>query len=165
MRVYKDLISGDELISDSYPQSLINDETTLEVRARYTKKASDNIQIASDDVADDDEEGETVVDVVEAFKLNEMTISKGEFMAWAKAYLPKVTAKLTEAGKEDRVPVFKKGATQTVKLIAGKFDEFQIFVGPSYNMEGALAFAYQKNQEDEGPTFLFFVDGMKEEKF
>lgn len=165
MKVWSDLISGDEMISDSYKHTLINEDTTLEVSARYTKKGSDQIMIASDDVMEEDENAETVVDIVDAFNLQEINLSKKDFMAWAKAYMPKVCTKLTEAGQEARVADFKKGATTTVKFIAGRFDEFQIFTGKSYNMEGSLTFAYQKNQDDEGPTFLFFVDGMKCEKF
>ena len=91
--------------------------------------------------------------------------SKAEFMSWVRGYLQKITAKLTEAGKAERIPGFKKGATQLVKLIAGKWDEMQLFVGESMDYEGAFCFAYQKNQEDEGPTFLFFKDGLKEEKY
>jgi hypothetical protein len=32
-------------------------------------------------------------------------------------------------------------------------------------MEGALAFSYTKEQTDSGPTFLYFRDSLKEEKF
>lgn len=166
MRVFKDLISGDELISDSYPFTLINEDTTMEVKARYVKKGSDQIQIASDDVIEEDENLETVVDIVDAFKLNELEkFSKTEFMAWVKGYLAKVTAKLTELGKADRIPAFKKGATATVKTIVAQFEEFQFYYGESWNTEGAMCFSYQKSQEDEGPTFLFLVDGLKEEKY
>ena len=165
MKVFIDYISGDELVSDSYPNQLLFDDACLEVRARYVTKGSDQIAIASDDVLDEDEGGETVVDVVDAFRLNEINLSKKDFMGWVKAYLKKVEAKLIEKGKEDRVPAFKAGATQLVKLIVGKFAEFQIFTGPSYDMDGALALAYQKEQDDEGPTFLFFVDGLEQRKF
>ena len=91
--------------------------------------------------------------------------SKKEFMQWCKGYLAKVTAKLTEKGKEDRIPEFKKGATQLVKLIAGNWEEMQLFVGDKMDYEGAFCFAYQKEQDDEGPTFLFFADGLREQKF
>ena len=37
----------------------------------------------------------------------------------------------------------------------------QVFSGQNCQYDGALAFAYQKNQEDEGPTFLYFADGME----
>ena len=164
VKVYSDVISGDEMISDSYPHKMINENTTMEVMGRYVKKGGDQIQIASDDVMDDDDEGETVVDIVDTFKLNEINLSKKEFMVWAKGYLTKVNNKLQETNP-DRIPDFKKGSTATVKLIVSKFAEFQIFTGQSIDMDGALGFAYQKEQTDEGPTFLFLVDGMKGEKF
>jgi len=92
-------------------------------------------------------------------------MSKKDFMAYVKGFLASVTALLEKQGKAERVPEFKKGATELVKLIIAKFDEFQIYTGQSYNMEGALAFSYQKEQEDSGPTFLYFRDILKEEKF
>lgn len=165
MKVFKDVISGDELCSDSYPHKLTCNDACLEVKARYTKKGADQIMIASDDVIEDDEEGETVVDIVDAFKLNEINLSKKDFVAYVKGFLGTVTKNLEANGKAERVPEFKKGATELTKVIMARFDEFQIFTGPSYNMEGALAFAYQKEQEDDGPTFLYFIDSMKEEKF
>ena len=72
-------------------------------------------------------------------------LKKKEIMAWAKSYLKAVEEKLKENGKEDRVPEFKKGATALFKLIVGKFDEFQIYVGKSLNMDGGYAFSYQEN--------------------
>ena len=52
-----------------------------------------------------------------------------------------------------------------MKHIVEKFDEVQIFSGESYNMDAGLAYCYYKEQTDEGPTFFFFADGMREEKF
>lgn len=81
-----------------------------------------------------------------------------------KAYLKRVVAHLNEKGKEARVPEFQKGATEMIKFIIGKYDEMMIFTGESYDTEAGLAFSYTKDGEVE-PVFLFFVDGMKEEKF
>lgn len=98
--------------------------------------------------------------------LNEVQgFSKAEFMQWVRGYMQKIVAKLTEQGKTDRIPEFKKGATELVKLIAGKWSEMQLFAGEKNDFEGAFCFAYQKEQEDEGPTFLFFKDGLKETKY
>ena len=86
---------------------------------------------------------------------------------WAKAYLKTIVEKLKEQGKDERIPDFKAGATGMIKLITGQFDEFQIFSGKGgFEIEppSGLCFAYQENQEDEGPTFLFFADGLMEEK-
>jgi len=141
------------------------DGACLEVKGSYVKKGSGQIAIASDDILEDDDNAETVVDIVDSFQLVEITLSKKDFMAWVKPFLKATAAKLEETGKTERVGEFKKGATELVKLIAGRFDEFQIFCGQKYDMEASLAFAYSKEESDEFPTFLFFRDCMKDEKF
>ena len=50
-------------------------------------------------------------------------------MGYVKTFLAAVTAKLEAKGKQDRVPEFKKGATELVKFIVSKYDEFQIYTG------------------------------------
>ena len=85
-------------------------------------------------------------------------------MAIVKAYLKRVVAKLKELGKDERVPEFQKGATEMIKFIVGKYDEMMIFTGESYDCEAGLCFSYTKDGETE-PVFLFFIDGMREEKF
>lgn len=166
MKVWIDIISGDEMISDSYAHTEVFNGAGLEVKARYKTKGVEQIAIASDDVIEDDGSGETVVDVVDAFKYNEIPgFSKKDFMTWCKGYLAKVTEKLKANGKEARVDGFKAGATDLVKFVVSKYDEMQIFAGPKYDMEAGLCVAWQKNQEDEGPTFLYFLDGLREEKF
>lgn len=45
-------------------------------------------------------------------------------MAWVKGFLKTVTDKLTASGKVDRIDEFKKGATELVKFVVSRFDEF-----------------------------------------
>ena len=85
-------------------------------------------------------------------------------MGLIKALMKRTVEKLNEVGKEDRVAGFKKGATDMVKFVVGKFDEMQIFMGESSDSEASICFAYNKDGEID-PTFLFFADCMKEEKF
>jgi hypothetical protein len=85
-------------------------------------------------------------------------------MSIVKQYLKRVVAYLKENGKEERVPEFQKGATEMIKFIIGKFDEMMIFSGQGFDTEAGLCFSYTKDGEED-PVFLFFVDGMKEEKF
>ena len=164
MKVWIDLFSGDEMVSDSYKMQLIFNDACLEVQAKYITKGSDAIAIASDDVVDDNEDGETVINIVDAHKLEECQLSKKDFMALVKPYLKKVSTHLAENGKEERVAEFKKGATEMIKFIVGKFDEMQIFTGSSFDTEAGLAFSYTKDGETE-PVFMFFNDGYKEEKY
>ena len=46
MKVWIDVFSGDEMVSDSYKHTLIFNNACLEVKAKYVTKGSDNIQIA-----------------------------------------------------------------------------------------------------------------------
>ena len=120
--------------------------------------------VLADDLSDGEGAGETVVNVVEAHGLQETQLSKKDFMSLVKPYLKRVTEKLKEMGKEDRVDGFKQGATELVKFIVGRFDEFQIYCGTSFDTEAGLGFSYTIDGEED-PTFLFFNDGMKIEKF
>lgn len=164
MKVFKCLISGDEFVSDSYPHKLTMNDACLEVEAKFRKKGSDSIKIASDELSDDDGDAPTVIDIVDSFQLNEITFTKKDYGAWAKGYLGAVVKKLQETGKADRVDGFKKGATELVKFTMSKIDEMQFWAGQKYDMEGQIAVCYTKDG-DVDPTFLFFADGMKEEKF
>jgi hypothetical protein len=47
MRVWKDILSGDELISDSYPHELIHENAVLKVKSRLIgKKANEDFGIS-----------------------------------------------------------------------------------------------------------------------
>lgn len=47
MKVWIDLLSGDEMVSDSYPHSVTFDGACLEVRSRLlTKKANEDFGIS-----------------------------------------------------------------------------------------------------------------------
>jgi len=123
--------------------------------------------IANDEEGDGgvDDNSVNVIDIVDSFNLQELTLSKAEWTAYVKTYLPKIKKALEAAGKTERIPVFQKGATAFVKHIIEKFDEVQIFAGKGFDVEAGLAYCYYKEQTDAGPTFFFFNDGMKEEKF
>ena len=86
-------------------------------------------------------------------------------MAYIKGYLKTIKEKLETSGKTDRVEAFQKGATALVKELVSKWDEVQVFTGESSNWEAGLAFCYVKDQADDGPTFYYFNDGLKQEKY
>ena len=165
MKVYIDYISGDEFMSDSFPAVVSMEDACMEVKAKYVTKGKEVVNIATDEEEEEDEGGVTVIDIQDKFNLQEVQgWTKKDFMTWVRGYLKATTLRLKESNP-DREAGFKAGATQLVKLITGKFDEFQIFCGEKMDYDGALCFAYQKEQEDEGPTFLFFKDGLNERKY
>ena len=171
MRVWKDIISGDEMVSDSYDYVELFDGTTLEVKSSFvTKKENEDFGLkANTDEGEDesapDDRTTTVIDVVDALRLAEITLDKKGFMAYIKGYLKAIKEKLEAAGKTDRVTVFQKGATELVKQLVANWAEVQVFTGESANWEAGFAYCYMKDQADKGPTFYFFLDGMKQEKY
>lgn len=116
MRVWKDIISGDEMVSDSFNYVELYDGAALEFKARFvTKKENDDCGVAAN-VDEDAEEGAkaeggddktvTVIDIVDALRLQEISLDKKGFMSYVKGYLKAIKEKLEAAGKADRVPIF-----------------------------------------------------------
>lgn len=170
MRVWKDIISGDEMVSDSFDYTEIFDGAGLEVKARFvTKKENEDFGLKAntdegEDESQPDDKTVTVIDVVDSLRLAEISLDKKGFMAYVKGYLKAIKEKLEASGKAERVAPFMKGATDLVKQLVGKWDEVQVWTGESGNWDGAFGYCYVKEGE-ENPTFFFFLDGLKQEKY
>ena len=159
------------MVSDSYPYTETFDGACLQVTAKFvSKRENEDFGLKANTEEGEDESAVntncvTVIDVVDQLRLVEITLDKKSFMAYIKGYLKAIKEKLEAAGKADRVAPFQKGATELVKQLIGKWAEVQVFTGESNDWEGALAYCYQVNDADEGPTFFFFLDGLKQEKY
>lgn len=46
MKVFKDIISGDEMVSDSYPHQLVFEDAILEVKSRLVTKGNEDFGIS-----------------------------------------------------------------------------------------------------------------------
>lgn len=173
MRVWKDLLSGDEMTSDSYPYTEIHDGVILEVKSKFvTKKLNEDFGVSAnteegeEEPSGADDQTVTVIDLVDSMRLKEIEgLDKAGFMGYIKGYLKAVKENLESRGKGDRVAAFQKGATEFVKYIVSKWSEVQVFSGESGNWDGGFAYCLMKEQTDAGPTFYFFNDGMKQEKY
>jgi hypothetical protein len=169
MRVFKDVISGDEMFSDSFPFKEI-DDIVYEVEAKFVvvKEGDYGIGANADEDADEGATAEAaadgktrVVDVVHQNRLTETSFDKKSFGAYIKGYLKKVNDAL-EASAPDRCAPFKAGAAAFVRKVLGAFDEFQFFIPPvsdeyDYN-EGIIVLA---KWEGEVAKFYFWKDGLK----
>ena len=146
--IYKDVLTGDEMITDNY------ELTEAFNGAALTAKSS----------LEDGNEGEKVLNIPKHFHLQEMELPKKDFMLWAKDYMKKLLPKL-QKDDPDRVADFKRGATDMIKFVMSKYDEFQLFAGSGPDpLEGGPAMAYTK-EGDLTPTFYFFKDGLKGVKY
>ncbi|BBN03749.1 hypothetical protein MPTK1_2g26040 [Marchantia polymorpha subsp. ruderalis] len=167
MLVYQDVITGDELLSDSFSYKEIENGILWEVEGKWVVQGSVEVNIGANPSAEGGDEDEgvddtavKVVDIVDTFRLQEQpTFEKKAFITHIKRYIKALTPLVAE----DRKDLFKKNVEGAVKFLLGKRADLQFFVGESMNEEGSLVFAYYKEGQTN-PTFIYFADGLKEIK-
>lgn len=171
MKVYKDLITGDEMFTDTYKMKLIND-VIYEVQGNLIWRNEGNIVLAGAnpsavDGEEETEEGvERGVDIVLNHRLQESFAftDKKSFTLYLKEYMKKLVENLQE-NSPDEVDVFKNNMNQTIKTILGNFRELQFFTGESMNVDGMVAMCeYREIDGVSVPVFMFIKHGLQEEK-
>ncbi|KAL0457414.1 UNVERIFIED_CONTAM: Translationally-controlled tumor protein [Sesamum latifolium] len=167
MLVYQDLLTGDELLSDSFPYKEIENGALWEVEGKWVVKGAVDIDIGANPSAEGGEEDEgvddqaiKVVDIVDTFRLQEQPpFDKRQFVSYIKKYIKLLSAKL-EGEKQEQ---FKKTIEGATKYLLAKIKDLQFFVGESMADDSTLVFAYYKEGAVD-PTFLYFAHGLKEIK-
>ncbi|KAL4512583.1 hypothetical protein ABPG72_020420 [Tetrahymena utriculariae] len=165
MKVYTDIFSGEEIISDSFKFEYKFENVGVQIKSAYILKAEGDIDIGCGNAfgGTGEEEGkadaEKVLDVVDAFKYQETSFGKKDYTTYIKGYMKKVKTYLEEKNP-DRVAGFMKGAGEMVKWILENFDEFTFYTPESYDTENSIILSYY-NGEEATPTFVYFIDGLK----
>eukprot|EP00918_Siedleckia_nematoides_P101064 GHVU01220873.1.p2 GENE.GHVU01220873.1~~GHVU01220873.1.p2 ORF type:complete len:171 (+),score=40.25 GHVU01220873.1:165-677(+) len=170
MLVYKDAFTEDELMTDSYKQTFPLDDESLgdvafEVGSKRVVKGAEDYGISNNDEEGGDlaDAAETVIDVIDKFQYVETGFGKKDYATYIKAYMGRVK-KYLEENNPSRVEPFMTGAQKLVKCLMGKFDDLQFFMGPKLDAEAGIVYGYYKEGE-ETPRFVFFKDGLKEQKY
>lgn len=168
MKIYRDLISGDELGSDTYPTEVLHD-AVLKIKCKLMTESCDIDESAlggnasadgADDGAGADATSITGVNLVMSHKLIETNMGKKDFQVYLKAYMKDIKKKL-DADHPDRVNAFQKGCTAFAKELLKDYKEFQLFMGEKMDPEGALVYV---KWDGETPYAYIFKDGIEEEK-
>eukprot|EP00262_Sarcandra_glabra_P003326 TRINITY_DN1398_c1_g1_i1.p1 TRINITY_DN1398_c1_g1~~TRINITY_DN1398_c1_g1_i1.p1 ORF type:complete len:110 (-),score=34.30 TRINITY_DN1398_c1_g1_i1:423-752(-) len=102
MLVYQDLLSGDELLSDSFPYKEILNGMLWEVEGKWVVQGAVDVDIGANPSAEVGEEDEgvddqvvKVVDIVDTFRLQEQpSFDKKQFITYIKRYIKLLTPKL-----------------------------------------------------------------------
>ena len=178
MKIFKDVITGDEMLSDTFQMTVEYEDAIYKVPSKNRPKDDlGNVDVGCGD-AFTKQEGEEepsapqgvemVLDVVANSELKQVNMSKKEFMAYIKDYFKKIIAYLEENGKKDRVDGFKKGAQAFIKFIVPKYDDIELYTGANGENDdgeivGGICIYYWEDDSAKGPMFYFFKDGLKEE--
>ncbi|PYI04148.1 TCTP family protein [Aspergillus sclerotiicarbonarius CBS 121057] len=178
MIIYKDIISDDEVLADTYKIKTV-DGVLYECDCRkYMKKANEDFELEganpSAEGGDDDAGGEgdavMVHDIEDQFRMNWLKVeeglkpSKDAFKAHLKGYMKKVLTKLTEKGApQETIDEFKKGAPGAVKKILANYDNYDVLMGQS--MDGdAMHILIDFREDGVTPYATLWKHGLEEMK-
>ncbi|XVF62579.1 hypothetical protein PTKIN_Ptkin09bG0019700 [Pterospermum kingtungense] len=167
MLVYQDVLTDDELLSDSFPYKEIENGMLWEVEGKWVVQGAIDVNIGANPSAEgaDEDEGVDdqavkVVDIVDTFRLQEQpSFDKKQFVTFMKRFIKNLTPKLDAEKAEN----FKKHIEGATKFLLSKIKDLQFFVGESMHDDGCLVFAYYKDGATD-PTFLYFAYALKEVK-
>jgi len=171
MLIYKDVFSGDELFSDTYPIKLVGD-CIYEVYGKHETRVEGDVKIdganASAEEADEGTDSSAVsgIDVILNHRLTETGFgSKKDYMVYLKDYMKRVVKHLEDNGRNSEVDTFKKNINEYMKELLPKFKDLQFFVGESMDNEAMIVLVdYKEYQGEERPCLLAFKHGLEEEK-
>ncbi|KAJ0976276.1 hypothetical protein J5N97_018241 [Dioscorea zingiberensis] len=166
MLVYQDLLSGDELLSDSFQYKEIENGMLWEVDGKWVVQGAVEVDIGANPSAEGgedegvDDQAVKVVDIIDTFRLQEQpAFDKKQFVTFMKRFIKLLTPKL-EAEKQEE---FKKNIEGATKYLLSKIKDLQFFVGEGMHDDGSMVFAYYK-EGATNPTFLYFAHSLKEVK-
>merc|ERR1712088_188359 len=161
MKIYKDVFSGDELFSDTYPMKLV-DDCIYEVYGKHETRTEGEIQL---DGANASAEGEDAdggadpnstsgVDIVLNHRLTESGFGSKKNVAY-----------LEQNDRAAEVDTFKKNVNGYMKDVLGRFKDLQFFVGESMDNDAMIMIMdYKDYQGEERPFLIAFKHGLEEEK-
>lgn len=178
MIVYRDIISGDEVLSDAFKLEQVMVDGVPVTGLMFCE--SKNITKGGDDVdvgcgnafgSGGDEDGgvdstvETVNNVIDGFQYTETQIgTPSDFKAWIKDYMNAVVLKLREKGTpKEEIQAFKATAPEIAKFFLKNFSDVQFFLTSSFNPETMVFSIYPEGALT--PNFYYIMGGLIAEKF
>lgn len=168
MIVWKDCFTGDELLSDAMKNvRMLADGLIVACESYNITPGNEDYGIENNDedggAAGGDGTSESVNVVVDAFKLQNIPMTKKDFTSYIKRYSKRVKENL-EKVQGDRVEPFMAGMKMWVPEMLKDFDNYDFYMGPSCDPDALLVLAKYEG-EAMYPTFMYIRDGLVEEKF
>ncbi|KAK1510529.1 translationally-controlled tumor protein, partial [Colletotrichum costaricense] len=169
MIIYKDIITGDEIISDSYDLKDI-DGIVFEADCAMITEGAVSVDTGANASAEEADEGTEdaeikVNNIVHSFRLQSTQFDKKSFLGYLKGYMKTVKTALQEKNAPaEKITAFEKGAQKYVKeTLLPNFKDFEFYTGESMNPDGMVVLL---NYREDGVTPYIIVwqhglEGMK----
>ena len=143
MKTYRDVFSGDELFSDTYKVSLV-DNMMYEVLGKYKSTKEDKVVLEGNFGFCADYEATTSgIDIILNHKLvNTGFGEKKNFSKYLMCYREKVLKYLEENDRTAEIDEFKSNINNVMKEMMGKFKDLQFFTGKTIQIGFLLNFLF-----------------------
>ncbi|KAF8864057.1 translationally controlled tumor protein [Acephala macrosclerotiorum] len=154
MIIYKDVITGDEVMSDSYDLKEV-DGVVYEVDCAMITLGAVEVNTGANASAEEAEEGVEdgavqVNNVVNSFRLQSTSFDKKSYLSHLKGYMKKVKEAMKEKGaSEEEVKAFETGAQAYAKKIVSNFKDYDFYIGESMDPDGMVLLM---NYREDGVT-------------
>ncbi|KAI9147956.1 Translationally-controlled tumor protein [Paramyrothecium foliicola] len=169
MIIFKDILTDDEIISDSYDLKEI-DGTVFEADCAMITEGGVEVDIGANASAEEADEGVEdaavkVNNIVHSFRLQSTSFDKKGYLSYLKGYMKAVKSAMQERGAAaEEITAFEKGAQKYVKdTLLPNFKDFEFYTGESMNPDGMVVLL---NYREDGvtPYIIVWKHGLKEMK-
>merc|ERR1712179_763511 len=145
MKIFKDVFSGDELFSDTYPMKLV-DDCMYEVYGKHETRVEGEIALAGSNASAEEADEGCDTNAVSGVDLV-------------------LNHRLKENDRASEVDTFKKNINGVMKELLGKFKDLQFYTGESMDADAMIMIMdYKEIDGEERPVLLAFKHGLEEEK-
>jgi len=154
MIIFKDAVTHDEIISDSYDMKEV-DGVVYEIDCQMITEGAVEVDIGANASAEEAEEAleDTAVkvnNVVNSFRLQPTSFDKKSYLTYLKGYMKAIKKHLQESGKsDDEVKEFETKAGAFAKKVLGNFKDWEFYTGESMNPDGMVVLL---NYREDGVT-------------
>ncbi|KAK5997447.1 Translationally-controlled tumorhomolog-like protein [Cladobotryum mycophilum] len=167
MLLFYDIISGDEIISDSFDPKEV-DGIVYEADCAMITLEAVNVDTGANASAEGgDEEGVEdqavkVNNILSTFRLQSTSFDKKSYLAYLKGYMKAVKAALEAQGKsKEEVDAFTNGAQKYVKeKLVPKFKDFEFYTGETMNPD-AMVVLLNYREDGVTPYVIVWKHGVK----
>ncbi|KAF3926905.1 hypothetical protein ABW20_dc0105478 [Dactylellina cionopaga] len=169
MLLYSDIITGDEVFSDSFNPKLVDDVVYEVDCSMMTVKKGVDVDIGANASAEEAEESleegaELVNNIVHSFRLQPTQFDKKSYLTHLKGYMKVVKRKMTEKGaNEEAVAKFEKDASTYAKKIISGFKDYEFYITESMDPDG-IVLLLNFRADGVTPYFTIWKDGLTERK-
>lgn len=176
--VFIDIVCGDQLLSDSYPQSqlvyngedlagltFVQSENVEKGAVSVNTGANASAEEAAEDGDDNVEKVNNIVDAEIGFAYEgPMTLKKSEFGVMYKNYCKKMKDAIIARG--DKPKPFMESAKAFLEFMNKEFSNFEIYQSKSYDNPAFIVGWWDDEANTIGaPKFIYFEHGMFSEKY